>query len=341
MKPRSRRLPIPALALAAALVASAPAPTRAMHAAGQPDPGSLQTTAAGFSFSLDASVGLVEGTASERVFYYPPPYGRKFKLSELTWDLKDVVMAGVHGSVGYGRWLRLNIGVWSALTSGNGMMVDRDWAYDPLFAAFLEPNDQNWTHESRHPDTSLDKGTMVDLNLSVLALPAGPFSLRGIVGYKNDTWSWTARGGTYVYSRYGFRDTAGTIPEGLAVIAYEQKYSIPYIGIGASWARPSFQLESHLLFSPLVSASDTDDHILRGARFEGEFSKGTYVGLGLNATWAFARHWAATFGAEYQTIPEIVGDFTKTGAEGYGVYRGGGGITMSALLVTLGAGYRF
>jgi len=338
---RSCRIALPALALAAVLAAFAPAPARAMHAAGQPGPGSLQATAAGFSFSLGNSVGLVEGVARELVFYYPR--GKKLKLSELTWDLKDVVLAGVHGSVGYGRRLRLNIGVWSALTEGNGTMVDRDWWYEPETAAFLEPNDRNWTHESRHPDTSLDKGTIIDLNLSVLALPAGPFSLRGIVGYKNDAWHWSARGGTYTYSwEYpGARDSTGTLPAGQEVITYEQKYSIPYIGIHASWVRPSFRLESRLLFSPLVSVSDTDDHVLRGVLFEGDFSKGTYVGLGLNATWAFATHWAATLGVEYQTIPEIVGDFTKSGADGYGVYRGGGGVAMSAVLVNLGAGYLF
>ena len=338
--PRSRRFSIPFLSLAAALVAFVPAPARAMHATGQPGSGSLQTTAGGFSFSLGSSVGLVEGTASELVYYYPN--GRKFKLSELTWDLKDVVMAGVHGSVGYSRWLRLNLGVWSALNEGNGMMVDRDWAYAPTAsAAFLEPNDQNWTHESRHPDTSLDKGTIVDVNLSVLALPAGPFSLRGIVGFKSDTWNWSSRGGTYVYSVEGFRDTTGAFPAGQQVITYEQQYSIPYIGVGASWAWPAFQLESHLLYSPLVSASDSDYHVLRGVLFEGDFSGGTYVGLGLNATWAFARHWSATLGVEYQSISEITGDVTVSGEEGFGKFPGGGGVAMSAASFSLGAGYRF
>lgn len=337
--PRMRRFSLPSLALAAALAAVAPAPARAMHATGRPGPGSLQTTAAGFSFSLDTSVGLVEGTASERVFYYP--YGNKFKLSELTWDLKGVALAGVHGSVGYGRWVRLNIGVWSALTEGNGMMVDRDWAYPPSVAAFLEPSDQNWTHESRHPDTTLDTGTIVDVNLSVLPLPPGPFSLRGIVGYKNDTWNWSARGGTYVYSSEEFRDTTGAFPGSRQVISYEQRYSIPYIGVGASWAWPVFQLESHLLYSPAVSASDSDYHNLRGVLFEGDFSGGTYIGVGLNATWAFARHWSATLGVEYQSISEITGDVTISGQEGYGKYPGGGGIALHAALLSLGAGYRF
>ena len=176
---------------------------------------------------------MVEGTATELAFDYPN--GRKFKLSELTWDFKNVVMAGVHGSVGIGRRFRLDLGVRSALTAGSGMMVDRDWDYPDSVSASLEPNDSNWTDESRHPDTSLDQGTILDLNLSVLALQTGPFSLRGIVGYKNDTWKWSARGGTYIYSTeyYGSRDATGSFPAGVEVISYEQRYSIPYFGVGA------------------------------------------------------------------------------------------------------------
>ena len=75
--------------------------------------------------------------------------------------------------------------------------------------------------------------------------------------------------------------------------------------------------------------------------FEGDFAGGTYVGLGLNATWAFTRHWSATLGVEYQSISEITGDVTVSGEEGHGQFPGGGGIGMSASLFSLGAGYRF
>ncbi len=321
---RTRRFPIRLVVFVLVLAAFAPVPTRAE-----------------VSFSLDASVGLVEGTASEYAFYYP--YDRKFKLSELTWDIKDVMMAGVHGSMEFARRFRLNLGVWSALTEGGGAMLDRDWNYSDEDSAALKPNDRNWTDESRHPDTSLDEGTIVDVNLSVMALRAGRFELRGIVGYKHETWNWSARGGTYVYSTeyYGSRDLTGAFPAGVEVIAYEQRYSIPYIGVGASWAIPAFQVESHLLFSPLVSASDSDYHALRGVLFEGDFSGGTYVGLGLNATWAFAPHWSATLGGEYQAIPEMTGDTAVSGLEGSGYFSDGGGAALSAMSVTLGVGYSF
>jgi plasminogen activator len=296
---------------------------------------------AGASFSFDASVGVLAGNATE--FAYDYPNGGKFKLSELTWEINNAVMAGVHGSVGIGRRFRLDLGVRSALTAGSGLMVDRDWNYPDSVSAYLDPDDSNWTDESRHPDTSLDKGTMLDLNLSVVALQTGPFSLRGIAGYKNDAWKWTARGGTYIYSTedYGSRDDTGAFPAGVAIISYEQQYSIPYIGVGAGWTEPAFRVDGHLLFSPMVSASDSDYHYLRGVRFEGDFSRGTYLGLGLSVDWEFAPHWLATLAVEYQSIPEITGDTTVSGAEGYGYFEGGGGLAMSAASVALGAGYHF
>jgi plasminogen activator len=222
------------------------------------------------------------------------------------------------------------------------MMVDRDWNYPASVSAVLEPDDGNWTDESRHPDTSLDQGTILDLSMSVLALQTGPFSLRGVAGYKNDTWKWSARGGTYIYSTeyYGARDASGSFPD-VEVISYEQQYSIPYVGVGADWAKSAFRVEVHLLFSPFVSASDTDYHYLRGVLFEGDFSGGTYLGLGLSAGWEFAPRWSATLGVEYQSIPEITGDTRVSGAEGPGKFEGGGGIAMHAASVALGAGYHF
>lgn len=342
MKARSNWFPVTALALAAFLATFATVPARAVSARVRADPWSeTRSKAGGVSFSIDASLGVLEGTASELVYDYPA--GNKFKISELTWDLKDVVMAGVEGSVGFGRRFRLNVGVKSALAGGEGLMVDRDWDYPESVTAFLNASDQNWTHESRHPDTSLDEGTMVDLSLSVVAMQSGPFSLRGIVGYKHDTWKWSARGGTFIYSTEypGSRDLIGMFPEGVSIITYEQRYSIPHVGVGASWTQPSFQLDARLLFSPLVSASDSDYHVLRGVLFEGDFSGGTYLGLGLKATWTITRHWSAALGVEYQSLPERIGDVTITGLEGNGYFAGGGAIALSATTMTLGAGFRF
>lgn len=333
---RARCLAVPLLI---AVWLGAPAAASALHAGGPAAPGALQAGAGGVSFSLGASAGVAEGTASEFAFYYP--FGTKFKLSELTWDLKDVAIGGVQASVGFGRRLRLNLGVWSALSEGTGMMVDRDWDYPESFTLFVDPGGDNWTHESRHPDTTLERGIVLDQNLSLLALQRGAFALAGVVGFKYENWKWSARGGTFVYSADGFRDTVGSFTPGVLVIEYEQRYLIPYVGLSAGFSGPALQVETHLHFSPVVSATDTDYHALRGVTFEGSFVGGVYLGAGLSAVWRFVPRWYAALAVEYQTIPEIVGDVTITGSEGSGFFGSGGGLAMSMATVTAGAGYRF
>jgi plasminogen activator len=330
--------------LAAALVAGAPGAAHALHASSSATgPGALQFGGGEFSFALDASVGLVGGTATELAFDYP--LGNKYKVSELSWDLKGVAMAGIQGSAAYGRRLRLNVGFWSALGKGSGTMVDRDWLYTDVATLFITPSDSNWTDESRHPNTSVDKGTLLDLNVSVLALESGPFSLSGILGYKRDTWGWSSRGGTFVYTYNSFRDTTGDFEElfgkDVLVISYEQRFTIPYAGVEMAWTSPAVRVAAHLLASGLVSATDTDRHVLREVSYRGDFSKGTYLGLGAGVTWDFAPRWAATLGLEYQSISEITGDVHMSGAEGDQTFSAGGGLAMSAVMGSLGIGCRF
>ncbi len=336
---RSYRSRLVSVLVASALGAFAAEPALAMHASGATGPWSLRTAGDGGFVSFGVSVGQFSGTASELVFDYP--LGRKFKISELTWDLEDIAVAGVQASAGFGGRWRVDLGVWSAINEGSGMMVDRDWIYDDAETLSLDPGDDNWTHESLHPDTSVDAGTMFDLNLSVLALHSGPFSLRGIFGFKSDLWRWSARGGTYVYSVAEFRDSSGSFESGVQVIEYEQQYAIPYLGIGADWTTPTLSVDGHLLLSALVSASDSDYHNLRDTRFEGEFTGGTYVGLGVAATWAFAPRWFATLGVEYESVAGLTGDVTMSGPDGRWRFPDGGGVDMNAVLATLGAGYRF
>ena len=336
---RQRRFKILFVAFAAALAASVPPTSRAMSASGATEAVPVKAAGSGFTFTLGASVGLVSGTASELVFDYP--FGNKTKMSELTWDIKEVTVAGVQASVGLGAKFRLNAGFWSALDEGSGGMVDRDWLYTEESFLVLTPDDDNWTHESQHPDTSVDEGTMADLNLSFEALRSGAFSLLGIVGYRADTWRWSSRGGTFIYSDESRRDTAGSFPDGAEVIRYEQNYDIPYIGIGANWASPAFRVDARLLLSTMVSATDTDYHVLRETLFEGDFSGGTYVGFGLNAAWEFAPRWFATLGLEYESISEITGDVTINSPEGLFHDEDGGGVALDTTLVSVGAGYRF
>jgi outer membrane protease len=340
---QAHRFRIVFAAFVAALAASVPLPLQAIQTSGPTGSGSPRPAGGGMDFSFAAEIGRLGGTASELVFDYP--FGSKTKISELTWDLKDVTVAGVRASARLGARFRLHAGFWSALDEGSGDMVDRDWLYTDESFLELTPDEGNWTHESRHPETSVDEGTMFDVNLSVLAFESGAFSLSGVLGYKRDSWSWSSRGGTFVYSDEDFRDLSGDFEDlfgkDVLVIEYEQTYSIPYLGVSLSWAAPTFSFEGHALYSPAVSATDRDYHALRERLFEGDFSGGTYVGLGLNAAWTFAPQWFASLGLEYQSVLEMTGDVTVTSPEVRGTYGDSGGVAMDATMITLGAGYRF
>lgn len=335
----TRRLRLASVALVALLVALAAAPALAMHATGAADPWSYQIGDGENFLSFGASFGVVEGTCSETVFTYPG--GEKFLLSDLKWDYRGVTLGGFMVSSGIGGRYRANFGYWSAFHGGSGLMVDRDWVYDDAVAHAIVQDDSNWTHESRHPDTSLDGGTMLDVNISVLALRAAPFSLRGILGFKRDTWNWSARGGTYNYSSLEFRDSVGVFDSDKQVIAYRQEYSIPYLGIGANVSTPRFLMDVHALLSPAIWASTTDYHNMRDLTFAGDFFGGFYLGLGLTATHTITPRWAITLRGEYQSISWLTGDLTVITSERERVYQGAAGVGMNALMYSLGTSFRF
>lgn len=338
MRP-SCRLRISFVAVALTFAVYGAAPLQAMHATGAADAWSFRRGDDGNFISIGASAGQIAGTSSEKIFDYP--HGKKFLLSDLKWDYQKVTIAGVMASAGVGGRYRVNVGYWSAFSGGSGLMVDRDWIYSDAETETLVPDDTNWTHESRHPDTSLDVGTMFDLNTNMLVLRAAPFSLRAILGFKWDTWDWSARGGTYTYSSSSFRDTVAAFGSDEKAIEYKQSYTIPYLGLGVNWSTRRFLMDLHLLASPAIWASSTDYHNMRDTTFEGDYFGGLYVGLGLTATWAVTQRWAVTLRGEYQSISRLTGDMTVTTPDNRYVYADGGGVGMDALMFTLGTSFQF
>ena len=305
-------------------------------------PAETQAQMGGVTFTLGASVGLVDGTAYERVY---APEVREFKVSELKWDIKDVVMAGFQGAVDYRGVFRVSLDYRSAMTDDGGEMVDRDWLLR------TSNSDDQWTHESRHPDTTVDSGSVFDASVDVRAYSAGSFSLRGILGYRLEEWEWSARGGTYTYTwdanddgfitQDEYRAYRGSFPDGQLVITYRQEYKMPYLGLGCEGAWGPVRVQGRLLYSPWVSAEDHDYHALRDMTFDGTFSDGEWFGASLAGRWSFLPRWYATAGVEYQQYSEVIGDVTAYGSEGGGYLEDGGGMELETVTLQLGAGFRF
>jgi plasminogen activator len=287
--------------------------------------------------SVQGSVGLLNGTAQENV--YSSVYGDRYHLSELDWDIKDVVMVGAQVSVVLKNTFWLNAGLWGSATKGSGQMNDWDW--------LMEEPGSPWTDWSLS-DADLTRAWLLDLNVAWEFTRTGGLGLRGIAGYKYNSWKWQDYGIRHIYSSNpsvpgGFRNEVENDPHDTAII-YEQEFHIPYVGAGVNYAAGRWMFDAYALFAPYIVANDHDQHVLRDLDFEETFNGGgQYYGLGLRATWQCTEHCYLSDALDGQIIPEMYGDTTvtdtRTGAQD--TSTGTAGMNSQVWMLSLGAGGKF
>ncbi|MDD2240413.1 MAG: omptin family outer membrane protease [Kiritimatiellae bacterium] len=296
---------------------------------------------AGMPFTGQLSLGLANGEGKEHVYDYDGPGGSRRQLSRLDWDIKNVIMGGGSLSVrpfnqqpNFLNRFTVNGGMWIALTEGSGEMDDYDW---------LDTGSSEWTHYSLS-DVDVTEGYIFDLNLAfdVWANPA--FTVRAMAGYKQDGWSWEDSGQYALYPDYGY------IPVDLGgenMINYEQEFCMPYLGATVDWNWQAWTVSGYLTWSPIVEATDWDEHLARNLDFKETFEDGDMLGLGIEARYDLTQMgfsgWFVTAALDYQKIDLIVGDMhvrnTVTGETGGD--KDVAGIENKTLLISVGGGLRF
>ena len=259
----------------------------------------------GVAVSAQVSVGLLNGSAQETVYY--SAHGNRQLLSQLDWDLKSVAMVGGEVSVVWKNSLWLNAGLWGAATKGNGQMTDFDW--------LLEQPGSPWTDWSLS-SVDVTRAWLLDLSLNLELARSGAVGIRAIAGYKYNTWRWEDHGIQHIYSSNptipaGFRNDVASDTSETGII-YEQNFHIPYLGAGLNYASGPWNVDAFVLFSPFVIATDRDHHVIRELEFEETFSGGQYIGLGVRGTYTFQNNFFATLAFDGQLIPEFYGDQTVT-----------------------------
>lgn len=312
------------------------------------------------TFGAQLSLGLLkDGQAKEHVYDYETADGSRRQLSRLDWDLKDIVMGGANISIrpanmvkgidiakgltfNTANGLTINFGYWNALTEGSGEMEDYDW---------LDTSSTDWTHYSLS-DVDVTEGYILDLNVAwdFMQWEKQIVDLTGRVfaGYKQNGWTWEDSGRYLLYPEYGY------VPQDLNgenMINYEQEFRMPYLGVGldATFDLKPIELTAscRVTYSPLVEATDWDDHLAREIHFKEEFEEGEMLGFGFDLRCAFTQglldgvFLAAAF--DVQTIDLIIGDMeyydASTGE------RGGdediAGIENEYWILSLGGGYQF
>lgn len=313
-----------AAAAACLLAASAPAAQRA----------GVVTAAAGgggeASFiGVQASAGLLYGEAHEHVYDFN---GRQ--MSRLDWDLDQIVMGGLNGSVRLFNGLTLNAGFWMPLTEGKGQMEDWDWENERSSHA---------THYSLS-DVDVAEGYQFDINLAWDIFTADSLVVRLLGGYKQDGWTWEDRGVYLLYPELNY------IPyplNGEHMIRYEQEFHMPYLGVEMAAAWGGLSVSAYAAYSPYVTAKDWDHHILRDLYFEETFDGGDMFAIGGEVRYTFARSWLPglflSASVDYQCVDLIVGDLyvedRSTGETGW--MPDGAGIENEYIVVSFGIGGHF
>ena len=288
----------------------------------------------GMPVAFQASLGLLNGKAKEHVYDHEGPGGSRRQLSRLDWDLKGIAMGGVNASARLSKKLTINGGYWAALTQGSGEMSDYDW---------LNTSSPDWTHYSLST-VDVTAGYILDLNVAWDLVSLEALTARVFAGYKQNGWTWTDHGVYLLYPEFNY------VPQDLHgenMINYEQVFRMPYLGANADWALGNFTVSGSLTYSPIVAATDWDEHVQRDLHFTEKFDGGTMMGVGLEVRYGFTQGSLnglfLSAGLDYQKIDRIIGDMEvqniKTGETGSDT--GVAGIENEYTSFSLGGGINF
>lgn len=229
-------------------------------------------------------------------------------------------------------FLTLNARGWTSLASGSGHMVDHDW---------MSSEQSSWTDRSIHPDTRANHANEYDLNVKDWLLRGNNYKVGVTAGYQETRFSWTARGGTYIYDNGKY---IGNFPSGERGIGYSQRFEAPYIGLAGHYRINDFECNILFKYSDWVRAHDNDEHSMRKLMFREKTEGSQYYGASINTGYSFTKNAKIFAELAYSKYEEGKGGtqiIDKT--NGYSEYYGGdaAGIANNNYTVTVGLQYRF
>ncbi|WP_237388399.1 omptin family outer membrane protease [Xenorhabdus sp. Sc-CR9] len=220
---------------------------------------------------FDIDFGWLRGESKEYV--YDVETGRK--MSELDWKIGNALIA--KGSISWDTfyWLTLNANGWVKLTSRNSKSDD----YNYNLNNSKKQSQSEWIDKSVSPNTPLNYANEFDLNAITWLIKQPDYKLGALLGYQETRFSWTDYDGYYSYDggkdKGSFSSTAG--------IGYQQKYSLPYIGLRGQYRYQDLEFNILLKFSPWVKAKDHDEHYLSNQTFYEQSDSVRYYGVAIDA----------------------------------------------------------
>ena len=229
----------------------------------------------------DGTFGIGLGYLTGNTLYHISSYDATGGVeSELEFPLQTPLFSLTGGYISRDRKgreeFRIALQWLTNIGSGSGQLKDSDWLTDSVDISLVG---------SAHPgldiystsDITL-RANIIDLRGSYNAWRSKDVSIGPFGGILYERFDYDARNANQVgYGPYAPGYTA-YIPG--PVLTYDVTYVIPYAGVHAELlALRKFTAVAELGFSPFVSASDEDDHLLRG-----KIAKGSTTGTAFLAT---------------------------------------------------------
>lgn len=225
------------------------------------------------------------------------------RLSQLFWKTRAPVLTGSVRAEFAPQWKIVGNAVFGF--AGTSQMKDYDW-FGPFFRSY---DFDDWTHRSIS-DASLDRYLNIDAAIGRDFELTDEAVVNLHAGLKYTNVKWTAYGGSYVYSRNGFRQDTGDFGAGVRGISYEQRFPGLFVGAETTVKSGRLSFTGLLRGGVSVNASDTDHHWMRSLRFEETFSAVPFVSLGAKVDYAMTETIGLFVSAAYDAYFRTKGDTT-------------------------------
>lgn len=203
--------------------------------------------------------GLIALEAREWVFTAP---GSTDNLSLLIWQSLAPTITANFSARSLDGW---TIDVDGQIAGfGDSYMQDYDW---------IAPNNtgfgpDDWSDRSQHPDTALEWYLNGSLKVGNNVFMTGNSTVNLNAGLELTSTSWTASGGSAIYSDGGFRNVELDFTEGEPGITYRQLFPEIFAGVDGTMQEGPWQLSGGAKAGVTMMATATDIHWLRDRRFE-------------------------------------------------------------------------
>jgi outer membrane protease len=277
--------------------------------------------------SAHISIGNISGEANEYLYY--PSENRT--VSQLIWNIDSLHMVDL-GVAYETNNFNINANISLPMGDGESKMVDYDWQVSNL----------PWTDRSIHPNTIVSDAMILDIYSEVGKLKINDkATVSFLLGYKYESYSWEARGGSYIYSAEKFRDTIGSFNNSALGISYEQIWSVPYVGVDLNTQLKNVHFNMQIKYSPFADGKMTDLHHFRNLKIIDTFEDTTMLGLNVGMKYNIDKNYSLGINYIYTKYSTTTGDmeWIENGRSEY--YSDYVGADLKTSNISLTVEYRF